>query len=177
MVQRNNKLNRLPFFIVIALTRLPDLGFHRHEWNLLTEDVVSAGSLNTFKARLGHHLRNVRFFYKDLPGSIHEDTVMDGHRQGKKANAYKYPSRSSSVLKTFTVPADTIPSPNLFHSASVCLSTDLVLFPFIAIHELPWLEGWQTVNGTDPPLSPTQFGETMNLNDSSFSPSSPYSPF
>ena len=26
-----------------------------------------------------------------LPGSIHEDTVMDGHRQGKKANAYKYP--------------------------------------------------------------------------------------
>ena len=34
--------------------------------------------------------------YQDLPGSIHEDTVMDGHRQGKKANAYKYPSRSSS---------------------------------------------------------------------------------
>ena len=29
--------------------------------------------------------------YRDLPGSIHEDTVMDGHRQGKKANAYKYP--------------------------------------------------------------------------------------
>ena len=28
-----------------------------------------------------------------LPGSIHEDTVMDGHRQGKKANAYKYPSQ------------------------------------------------------------------------------------
>ena len=28
---------------------------------------------------------------QDLPGSIHEDTVMDGHRQGKKANAYKYP--------------------------------------------------------------------------------------
>ena len=25
-----------------------------------------------------------------LPGFIHEDTVMDGHRQGKKANAYKY---------------------------------------------------------------------------------------
>ena len=22
--------------------------------------------------------------YQDLPGSIHEDTVMDGHRQGKK---------------------------------------------------------------------------------------------
>ena len=31
-------------------------------WNLLTEDVVSAGSLNTFKARLDHHLRNVRGF-------------------------------------------------------------------------------------------------------------------
>ena len=28
---------------------------------------------------------------KDLPGSIHEDTVMDDHWQGKKANAYKYP--------------------------------------------------------------------------------------
>ena len=29
--------------------------------------------------------------YQDLPGSIHEDIVMDGHRQGKKAYAYKYP--------------------------------------------------------------------------------------
>ena len=28
--------------------------------NLLAEDVVSAESLNTFKARLDHHLRNVR---------------------------------------------------------------------------------------------------------------------
>ena len=26
--------------------------------------------------------------YQDLPGSIHEDIVMDGHRQGKKAYAY-----------------------------------------------------------------------------------------
>ena len=26
-----------------------------NEWNLLTEEVVSAGSLNTFKARLDHH--------------------------------------------------------------------------------------------------------------------------
>ena len=47
---------------------------------------------------------------QDLPGSIHEDTVMDGHRQGKKANASKYPLTflkwwSSLVLKTFTVPA------------------------------------------------------------------------
>ena len=33
-----------------------------NEWNLLTEDVISAGSLNTFKARLDHHLRNVRGF-------------------------------------------------------------------------------------------------------------------
>ena len=33
-----------------------------NEWNLLTEDVVSAGSLNTFKAKLDHHLRNVRGF-------------------------------------------------------------------------------------------------------------------
>ena len=32
------------------------------EWNLLTEDVVSAGLINTFKARLDHHLRNVREF-------------------------------------------------------------------------------------------------------------------
>ena len=42
--------------------------------------------------------------YQDLPGSIHEDTVMDGHRQGKKANGYKYPLTflkwwSSLVLK------------------------------------------------------------------------------
>ena len=33
-----------------------------NEWNLLTEDVVSAGSLITFKAKLDHHLRNVRGF-------------------------------------------------------------------------------------------------------------------
>ena len=33
-----------------------------NEWNLLTEDVVTAGSLNTFKAKLDHHLRNVRGF-------------------------------------------------------------------------------------------------------------------
>ena len=33
-----------------------------NEWNLLTEDVVSAGSLNTFKAKLDPHLRNVRGF-------------------------------------------------------------------------------------------------------------------
>ena len=43
------------------------------EWNGLDDDVVAVGSVNV------------------LPGSIHEDTVMDGHRQGKKANAYKYP--------------------------------------------------------------------------------------
>ena len=62
-----------------------------------------------------------------LSGSIHEDTVMDGHRQGKKANAYKYPLTflkwwSSLVLKTFTVPAETIPSPNLFHSSQTLLA-------------------------------------------------------
>ena len=33
-----------------------------NEWNLLTEDVVSARSLNTFKTKLDHHLRNVRGF-------------------------------------------------------------------------------------------------------------------
>ena len=33
-----------------------------NEWNLLTEDGVLAGSVNTFKARLDHHLRNVRGF-------------------------------------------------------------------------------------------------------------------
>ena len=59
-----------------------------NEWNMLSEDVVSAGSLNTFKAKLDHHLRIVRGFVYAL-----------------------------------------------------------VLFPLIAIHELPWLEGWQTVNG------------------------------
>ena len=35
------------------------------EWNLLTElteDMVSAGKLNNSKARLDHHLRNVRGF-------------------------------------------------------------------------------------------------------------------
>ena len=33
-----------------------------NEWNMLSEDVVSAGSLNTFKAKLDHHLRIVRGF-------------------------------------------------------------------------------------------------------------------
>ena len=39
------------------------------------------------------HSVSTRFtrIYQDLPGSIHEDTIMDGHRQGKKANAHKYP--------------------------------------------------------------------------------------
>ena len=32
------------------------------EWNGLAEDVVMAGSLVTFKAKLDHHLRNVRGF-------------------------------------------------------------------------------------------------------------------
>ena len=38
------------------------LGTVCKEWNLLTEAVVSAGSLNTFKARLDHYLMNVREF-------------------------------------------------------------------------------------------------------------------
>ena len=37
-----------------------------NEWNLLTEDVVSAGSLNTFNAKLDHHLRNARGLLKHL---------------------------------------------------------------------------------------------------------------
>ena len=37
-----------------------------NEWNCLAEDVVSAGSLNTFKVQLDHHLRNVRRFVKHL---------------------------------------------------------------------------------------------------------------
>ena len=32
------------------------------EWNGLAEDVVMAGSLVTFKAKLDHHLRNVKGF-------------------------------------------------------------------------------------------------------------------
>ena len=32
------------------------------EWSRLAEDVVMAGSLVTFKAKLDHHLRNVRGF-------------------------------------------------------------------------------------------------------------------
>ena len=34
--------------------------------------------------------------YQDLLGSIHEDIVMDGHRQGKKHTLINTPSRSSS---------------------------------------------------------------------------------
>ena len=46
---------------------------------------------------------------------------------GEKANAYKYPLRflkwwSSLVLNTFTVSAETIPSPNLFHSSQTLLA-------------------------------------------------------
>ena len=37
-----------------------------NEWNLLTQDVVSAESLNTFKAQLDHHLRNVRGLFRHL---------------------------------------------------------------------------------------------------------------
>ena len=32
------------------------------EWNMLREETVSAPSLNTFKAKLDHHLRNTRGF-------------------------------------------------------------------------------------------------------------------
>ena len=33
-----------------------------NEWNLLTEDVVSAGSLSTFNGRLDHYFRSVKRF-------------------------------------------------------------------------------------------------------------------
>ena len=33
------------------------------EWNLLTNRIVKAESLNIFKARLDHHLRNVRGYF------------------------------------------------------------------------------------------------------------------
>ena len=74
-----------------------------------------------------YQISNWLWVYQDLPGSIHEDTVMDGHRQEKEANAYKYPLAflkwwSSLVLKTFTVSAETIPSPNLFHSSQTLLA-------------------------------------------------------
>ena len=36
------------------------------EWNRLGDGVVSAGTVNAFKTRLDHHLRNVRGIYKRM---------------------------------------------------------------------------------------------------------------
>ena len=36
------------------------------EWNGLDGDMVTVGSVNAFKRKLDHHLRNVRFFFKHL---------------------------------------------------------------------------------------------------------------
>ena len=33
------------------------------EWNGLDDDVVAVGSVNTFKRKLDHHLRNVRGYF------------------------------------------------------------------------------------------------------------------
>ena len=48
---------------------------------------IGFGEIKFSEIRFG----DIRLGEIKLPGSIHEDTVMDGHRQGKKANAYKYP--------------------------------------------------------------------------------------
>ena len=58
-----------------------------NEWNLLTEDVVLAGSLNTFKARLDHHLRNVRGFCLStcaFPPLLPSMNSCHGWRDGKR---------------------------------------------------------------------------------------------
>ena len=52
------------------------------EWNRLGDGIVSAGTVNVFKTRLDHHLRNVRGIYKHLlfflPMAIHDNIFMDG---------------------------------------------------------------------------------------------------
>jgi hypothetical protein len=53
------------------------------EWNRLGDGIVSAGTMNVFKTRLDHHLRNVRglFIYKRLLFSHadgHDGIFMDG---------------------------------------------------------------------------------------------------
>ena len=39
----------------------------------------------TFEESVVKTLERFGSVYQDSPGSIHEDTVMDGHRQGKKS--------------------------------------------------------------------------------------------
>ena len=58
-----------------------------NEWNMLSEDVVSAGSLNTFKAKLDHHLRIVRGLFKHFafspychPGATLAERMANGKR-------------------------------------------------------------------------------------------------
>ena len=69
-------------------------------------------------------------FHQDLPGftRIHPWRYRHGWLlAGEKVNTYKYPLPflkwwSSLILKTFTVPAETIPSTNLFHSSQTLLA-------------------------------------------------------
>ena len=35
-------------------------GFNCEKWNRLGDEIVSAGTVNVFKTRLDHHLRNVK---------------------------------------------------------------------------------------------------------------------
>ena len=80
----------------------------------------------------------------DLPGSIYASqhwVTMDGHRQGKKANAWKYPLKffkrwSSSPLSAFTDPTAKISSSNLFHS----LQTRLANLGGSSVRLVLWLE-------------------------------------
>ena len=42
------------------------------------DGIVSAGTVNVFKTRLDHHLRNVSVCFFPLPMAIHDGIFMDG---------------------------------------------------------------------------------------------------
>ena len=94
-----------------------------NEWNLLTEDVVSSGSLNTFEARLDHHLRNVKRFIKALcafPLYCHPRAAL----AGRMANSKWYWGGNLTTTDEFSRFQRLFPNPSWlvwgwsFHSAT-----------------------------------------------------------
>ena len=117
----------------------------------------------------GHMPSCIWINFKDLPGSIHEDIVMDGHRQGKKAYAYKYPLtflKWWSRLKNIHCPCrdNSIPQPvplltnllanlNFPTSKRYLFLNSLKLCPLLTPSPTTWKKNYLDPNSQTRPLS------------------------
>ena len=118
-------------------------------WTPSWLDSVVVGKLPTPKVNSCLHM-DIRYSTFDFT-RIYQDPSMKipswmAIGRGKEANAYKYPLTflkwwSSLVLKTFTVSAETIPSPNLFP----LLTNPASKLELPQVQTIPLLEQFKTV--------------------------------